>query len=76
MKTTILSLSLVLLLLQVSCGPAAESRESMQSRAKHVADSIANSIKASMAEAETPGPAINTVKIDTAAAKTPSAPAK
>jgi len=72
MKTSILVLSLALLMIQTSCGPAAENRETMQARAKQVADSIANSIKASMAEAETPGPAMNAPKPDTAAAKTNS----
>ncbi|MCW3075854.1 MAG: hypothetical protein JWO32_463 [Bacteroidetes bacterium] len=72
MKTIYFSLSLTLLIILGSCGPAAESRESMQSRAKNVADSIANLIKTSMAEAETPGPAA-AVKPDTTAGKTPSA---
>ena len=70
MKTSILVLGLALLMIQTSCGPAAENRETMQARAKQVADSIANSIKAAMAEAETPGPVINTPKADSSAAQT------
>ena len=70
MKTPILVLSLALLAIQTSCGPAAENRETMHARAKQVADSIANSIKTSMAEAEAPGPAINVIKVDTPSAKT------
>jgi hypothetical protein len=37
-----------------SCGPAAESREQMHSRAKTIADSMANLIKVAMDEAEMP----------------------
>lgn len=71
MKLNLLSLSLALLLILTSCGPPAESRESMQSRAKVVADSIANLIKSSMAEAETPGPA-PVAKTDTSSAVSPT----
>ncbi len=39
-----------------SCGPAAEDRSMMMSRAKQVQDSIANAIRMQMAEAEAPGP--------------------
>lgn len=48
----------------VSCGPAAEDRNAMHARAKVVADSIANSIKTRMAEAEFQGP--NIIKVDSA----------
>lgn len=37
-----------------SCGPAAEDRQAMHARAKVFQDSIANSIRATMAEAEGP----------------------
>lgn len=65
----ILLFSLAFAVFQTSCGPAAENRETMHSRAKQIGDSIANSIKTSMAEAE--APAVNTaVKVDSAAATT------
>jgi hypothetical protein len=56
MKNTLLSLSLFVVVLITSCGPAAEDREKMHIRAKVFQDSIANVIKQSMAEAEAPGP--------------------
>jgi hypothetical protein len=43
-------------ILATSCGPAAEDRQKMHERAKVFQDSIANFIRVSMAEAETPGP--------------------
>lgn len=52
MKKIILFFSLVFILAQTSCGPAAESRDSMHKRAKEVQDSIAKSIKDAIAEAE------------------------
>jgi hypothetical protein len=52
MKKIILFFSLVLIITQISCGPAAESRDSMHKRAKEVQDSIAKSIKDAIAEAE------------------------
>jgi hypothetical protein len=52
MKKIILFFSLVFIITQTSCGPAAESRESMHKRAKEVQDSIAKSIKDAIAEAE------------------------
>jgi hypothetical protein len=39
-----------------SCGPAAEDRQAMHVRAKVFQDSIANSIRSTMAEAEGPVP--------------------
>lgn len=65
MKNTILFFSFILIL--TSCGPAAESRESMLKRSKEVQDSIANSIKTAIAEVEgTPNavvvPAADTTK--------------
>jgi len=41
-------------LILASCGPAAENREVMHQRAKVFQDSIANAIRAQMAEAEAP----------------------
>jgi hypothetical protein len=48
-----------------SCGPAAEDREMMHKRAKVFQDSIANAIRAQMAEAEPPSTA--TIPGDTSA---------
>lgn len=67
MKKIFLFLSLIFILAQTSCGPAAESRESMHKRAKEVQDSIAKSIKDAIAEVEeTPNavlvPAADTTK--------------
>lgn len=76
MKILLPVFAISLLLSNTSCGPAAENRETMHARAKQVGDSIANVIKTSMAEAAAPGPAINVVKVDTAAAKTNSATPK
>ncbi|MBL7912573.1 MAG: hypothetical protein JNJ41_16045 [Bacteroidia bacterium] len=52
MKKVFLFASLIILVSFTSCGPAAESRDSMMTRAKQVQDSIANSIKAAIAEVE------------------------
>ena len=67
MKKIFLFFSLIFILAQTSCGPAAESRESMHKRAKEVQDSIAKSIKDAIAEVEeTPNavlvPAADTTK--------------
>jgi len=67
MKKIISFFSLIFVLTQTSCGPAAESRESMHKRAKEVQDSIAKSIKDAIAEVEeTPNavivPATDTTK--------------
>lgn len=68
MKKIILFFSLILIIIQTSCGPAAESRESMHKRAKEVQDSIAKSIKDAIAEAEegmaapAPAPVVDTTK--------------
>lgn len=43
-------------LIAISCGPAAEDRSTMMSRAKVVQDSIAYVIRSQMNEAEAPGP--------------------
>jgi hypothetical protein len=51
-----LVLCLGLLLVAVSCGPAAEDREAMHRRAKVFQDSIAAVIRASMNEAAAPAP--------------------
>lgn len=56
---------LAIILMQTACGPAAENRDAMQARAKVVADSIAESIRSRMAEADAPGPMGNVIKIDT-----------
>lgn len=52
----VLLLTFAIGLLTYSCGPAAEDRSSMMSRAKQVQDSIAFVIRSQMAEAEAPGP--------------------
>ena len=60
-----------------ACGPAAEERDDMLARSKVFQDSIANMIKAQMAEAE--GPAVQQMVVPASpatAAATPSAPAK
>ncbi|MEI8135783.1 MAG: hypothetical protein WCH21_00490 [Bacteroidota bacterium] len=67
MKKIFLFFSLIFILAQTACGPAAESRESMHKRAKEVQDSIAKSIKDAIAEVEeTPNllvvPAADTTK--------------
>lgn len=49
---TVIALLLVSIL--TACGEATENREMMHIRAKQVQDSIANYIKARMAEAEAP----------------------
>jgi hypothetical protein len=54
MKTTILLPAALLAVLFFSCGPAAEDREKMHKRAKEFQDSIANTIRQSMLEAESP----------------------
>lgn len=56
MKKISLLLILPIAVFVVSCGPAAENREAMYARAKVFQDSIANSIKTSMAEAAAPAP--------------------
>ncbi len=73
MKKIIPVFCLALLITQTSCGPAAESSDTMHSRAKVIADSIAGLIKNSMAEAETPGPVNTAVKVDTPAVITNTA---
>jgi hypothetical protein len=76
MKKLIVSAS-TLALLFASCGPAAENREMMHSRAKTIADSMANIIHTAMQEAESP-PNVIIQRPDTAArpngANTPANP--
>ncbi|HQQ95117.1 MAG TPA: hypothetical protein PLQ93_11225 [Bacteroidia bacterium] len=55
--SSLLLTSLLITLLVSSCGPAAEDRATMVSRAKEVQDSIANMIRSSLAEAEGTVPA-------------------
>lgn len=63
-KFVLLSLPIIALVTGVSCnGPAAEDRNAMHARAKIIGDSISNSIKSKMAEAEFQGP--NIIKVDT-----------
>jgi len=50
----ILSPVFIFILILTSCGPAAENRQMMHERAKVFQDSIANMIRASMAEASAP----------------------
>ncbi len=71
MKKIIPVFCLALLITQTSCGPAAESSDTMHSRAKVIADSIAGLIKTSMAEAEAPGPVAAPVTPTAAPAPTP-----
>ncbi len=69
------SISLALIAFTIfisSCGPAAENREAMHARAKVFQDSIANSIRASFAEAESPAPMPTTMPSNTAAPTTSS----
>lgn len=72
----LLSVCAVVVLSLQSCGPAAEDRNYMHQRAKIFQDSIANAIRAQMAEAE--GPMLSQpIVADTNAKKsnTPAAPA-
>jgi hypothetical protein len=64
MKTKLFPALLFLIILS-SCGPAAEDRKMMHMRAKVFQDSIANALKAAIAEAEVP--ANTAVNVDTAA---------
>lgn len=73
MKKIVLLSAFVIALMITSCGPAAENRQVMHERAKIFQDSIANTIRTTMAEAEAPGPVI--VQPTAAATPTP-APAK
>ena len=68
MKKLVSFFSLILIVSFTACGPAAESRDSMMTRAKQVQDSIANSIKTAIQEVETmPVPVV--VPKDTTKAK-------
>lgn len=51
MKKTLLPAIFFFVVILSSCGPAAEDREQMHARAKIFQDSIANVIRAAMAEA-------------------------
>lgn len=64
--------SLIVLSLLSACGPAAEDRKRMHERAKVFQDSIANFIRASMAEAEAPGPMMMPPPAQPTAAPQPS----
>ena len=66
----VLSVS-ALALLASSCGPAAEDREMMHSRAKTIADSMANLIQMALKEAESP-PNVIVQKPDTTAKPAPT----
>ena len=55
MKKSIFFYAVTTLSLMIACGPAAENREIMHQRAKIFQDSIARTIRATLAEAETPG---------------------
>ncbi|MBA2613259.1 MAG: hypothetical protein H0U95_14920 [Bacteroidetes bacterium] len=52
MKKVFLFFSVIFTIAFTACGPAAESRDSMMTRAKQVQDSIANSIKTAIQEVE------------------------
>ncbi len=68
MKKTVLFFSLMLAIAFTSCGPAAESRDTMHARAKQVQDSIANAIKSAIDEVSaTPNAAV----VPDTSAKTP-----
>ena len=58
MKKIVLLSAFVFALIITSCGPAAENRQVMHERAKTFQDSIANTIRNTMAEAEAPAPAV------------------
>ena len=55
MKKLISFFAFAFVLIFTSCGPAAEDRQAMHTRAKVFQDSIANMIRIAMAEAEAPG---------------------
>ena len=55
LRSSLLFLSLISGIFIISCGPAAEDRNTMLYRSKLVQDSIANVIRIQMAEAEAPG---------------------
>lgn len=74
MKKNNLFAFLSLVLLVVSCGPAAEDRQAMHARAKVFQDSIANVIRTTMAEAETPANVVTTPAPTASSAATPTTP--
>ena len=77
MKKTNLFAFLSLVLIVVSCGPAAEDRQAMHARAKVFQDSIANVIRTTMAEAETPANVVTAPAPTATSAATPTpSPAK
>ncbi len=67
-KINLIVALVAVVVINTSCGPAAEDREAMYARAKVFQDSIANVLKSSMAEAEAPGPAIAPAPASTPAA--------
>jgi hypothetical protein len=77
MNKVILSFSALLLSVTfLSCGRAAEDRKMMHERAKIFQDSIANVIRASMAEAEGPAAPVVATVVDTAGKNPVVAPGK
>ena len=71
MKIRILFSAFVFTLIVTACGPAAEDRQKMHNGAKELQDSIANVIRSSFAESESPAPAMM-VPPPTATAGTPA----
>lgn len=76
MNKNILLSCLALVLIMVSCGPAAEDRQIMHERAKIFQDSIANVIRTTIAEAEGPAQASSVVIVPTTPTAAPSATTK
>ncbi len=77
MKNNFLFVVIALVIVMISCGPAAEDRQEMHRRAKIFQDSIANFIRVSMDEAAAPGPNAAMVPPPAAtAAPTATAPAQ
>lgn len=68
----IVSAAFALLIFLVSCGPAAEDRQMMHSRAKVFQDSIANMIRVSMEEAAAPSNVVVIPQPTAAPAATPA----
>lgn len=74
MKNLIIISGLVLTAAFSSCGPPAESREYMHSRAKTISDSMANLIQSALDEAKMPTGAPPVIAApDTAASKSGTA---
>lgn len=74
MKNLLIVPVLILAAAFTSCGPPAESREYMHSRAKTISDSMANLIQSALDEAKMPNGAPPVIAApDTTASKTNSA---